>query len=120
MPRSLLTTTIGYEVETIPRRCMKKLQLEWLRAGVNRLSADVPFYRARFGEGGFDGRNIRSLGDPARLPFTTKADLRNDYAQLASRFPARVRIEDHPSDLLHLGESAAVLIRHYAPHEPRI
>jgi phenylacetate-coenzyme A ligase PaaK-like adenylate-forming protein len=65
---------------------MKKLQLERLRTGVERLAGDVSFCSARFGEGGIDARNIRSFGDLALLPFTTKAGLRNNCAQLASRF----------------------------------
>ena len=40
MPGSLLTTTIRDEVETIPRRSMEKLQLDRLRAGVERLTAN--------------------------------------------------------------------------------
>jgi phenylacetate-coenzyme A ligase PaaK-like adenylate-forming protein len=97
---------------------MKKL--ERLRAGVERLAADVPLYRVRFGETGIDARNIRSFEELARLPFTTKADLRNNYPHLASRFYVRVRIEDNPSDVLRLGESAVVLIHDKTPREPGI
>jgi multidrug efflux system membrane fusion protein len=34
-----------------------------------------------------------------------------NWVHLASRFPVRVRIESHPSDLFRLGESAVVVIR---------
>jgi membrane fusion protein, multidrug efflux system len=38
-----------------------------------------------------------------------------NWVHLASRFPVRVRIEDHPSDVLRLGESAVVVIHGNAP-----
>jgi membrane fusion protein, multidrug efflux system len=41
-----------------------------------------------------------------------------NWVHLASRFPVRVRIEHDPSDLFRLGESAVVIIRGDAPHEP--
>jgi multidrug efflux system membrane fusion protein len=34
-----------------------------------------------------------------------------NWVRLASRFPVRVRIEEHPSDLFRLSESAVVVIR---------
>ena len=40
-----------------------------------------------------------------------------NWVHLASRFPVRVRIEDNPSDVFRLGESAVVIIRGNAPRE---
>lgn len=67
------------EVETIPPQDMEKLQVERLRAGVERVSKTVPFYRAKLSETGVTAGSIRSLDDLARLPFTTKHDLRDHY-----------------------------------------
>jgi len=67
------------EVETIPPQDMEKLQVERLRAGVERVSKNVPFYRAKLSEAGVTAGSIRSLDDLARLPFTTKSDLRDHY-----------------------------------------
>lgn len=67
------------EVETIPPRDMEKLQVERLRAGVERVSKNVPFYREKLSEAGVTAGSIRSLDDLARLPFTTKNDLRDHY-----------------------------------------
>jgi multidrug efflux system membrane fusion protein len=39
-----------------------------------------------------------------------------NWVHLASRFPVRVRIQDNPSDVFRLGESAVVIIRGHAPH----
>jgi membrane fusion protein, multidrug efflux system len=38
-----------------------------------------------------------------------------NWVHLASRFPVRVRIQDPPSEVFRLGESAVVIIRGYAP-----
>jgi phenylacetate-CoA ligase len=67
------------EIETIPPQHMEKLQVEWLRAGVERVSKTVPFYRAKLSEAGVTAGSIHSLDDLARLPFTTKNDLRDHY-----------------------------------------
>jgi multidrug efflux system membrane fusion protein len=40
-----------------------------------------------------------------------------NWVHLASRFPVRVRIQDSPSDVLRLGESAVVIIRGRAHHQ---
>lgn len=38
-----------------------------------------------------------------------------NWVHLASRFPVRVRIQDQPTDVFRLGESAVVIIRGNAP-----
>jgi multidrug efflux system membrane fusion protein len=40
-----------------------------------------------------------------------------NWVHLASRFPVRVRIENPPSDVFRLGESAVVIIRGHAPRQ---
>lgn len=42
-----------------------------------------------------------------------------NWVHLASRFPVRVRIQDNPSDVFRLGESAVVIIRGGAPGAAR-
>lgn len=42
-----------------------------------------------------------------------------NWVHLASRFPVRVRIQDPPSEVFRLGESAVVIIRGDAPSEHR-
>jgi len=66
------------------RECMEReellqLQLERLEATLTRVYKNVPFYRRRFDEAGFVPDDLRSLSDLARLPFTTKDDLRAAY-----------------------------------------
>jgi len=67
------------EFETLPREAMEALQLKRLREQVNRVYATVPFYRSKLAEAGFKSGDIRKLDDLARLPFTTKIDLRDTY-----------------------------------------
>ncbi len=66
------------------RECMKReelkgLQLENLKQLVSRLYHDVPFYRNEFQKIGVMPEDVKSLDDLARLPFTTKQDLRDNY-----------------------------------------
>jgi phenylacetate-CoA ligase len=59
---------------------LSELQLERLRATVRRLLERVAPARARLAAAGVaSSEDIRSLADLPRLPFTTKADLREHY-----------------------------------------
>jgi phenylacetate-CoA ligase len=79
MSKQDVRSYIWEEVETLPRREMEKLQVERLRAGIDRMSRTVPFYKSKLNEAGVTADSIRSLDDLDRLPFTTKADLRDNY-----------------------------------------
>jgi phenylacetate-CoA ligase len=67
------------EFETLPREAMEALQVKRLREQVDRVYATVPFYRAKLSEAGFKPGDIRRLSDLAKLPFTSKNDLRDTY-----------------------------------------
>jgi phenylacetate-CoA ligase len=67
------------DVESLPPREMEQLQLERLRAGIDRLSRTVPFYQNKLSEARVTADSIRSLEDLDRLPFKTKQDLRDNY-----------------------------------------
>ncbi|WP_411102730.1 phenylacetate--CoA ligase PaaK [Streptomyces sp. cmx-4-9] len=55
------------------------LQLTRLRATLHRVYEHVPFYRQAFEKAGVHPDDCRSLADLALFPFTTKADLREQY-----------------------------------------
>lgn len=55
------------------------LQLERLRTSLRHAYDNVPFYREAFTKAGVVPEDCRSLDDLARFPFTTKADLRENY-----------------------------------------
>ncbi len=67
------------EFETLPREAVEALQLKRLRDVVDRVYTTVPFYRKQLEEAGYTRGDIRSVRDLARLPFTTKDDLRDNY-----------------------------------------
>lgn len=67
------------QYEKMPREALEKLQLERLRERVRDVYDKVPFYRARFQELGITPKDIRSLEDITRLPFTSKPDFRDNY-----------------------------------------
>ena len=64
--------------ETLPHEQLRALQVRRLRETVAR-AAEVPYYRDVFSRKGITPENIRSLDDLQRLPFTTKAVLREHY-----------------------------------------
>ncbi len=66
-------------VERVPRADLERLQLGRLQKTVARAAARVPFYRERLRESGVTARDIRSLADLRRLPFTVKGDFRDAY-----------------------------------------
>lgn len=67
------------EEEKLPRAKLEELMLERLKALVERVYERVPFYRKKFDEVGVKPSHIKSLKDISKLPFTTKADLRDNY-----------------------------------------
>ena len=67
------------EIETMPRERLRALQLERLGHVLHQAAASMPFYAKTFAEAGLRPEDIASHDDVARLPFTTKADLRRHY-----------------------------------------
>jgi len=67
------------EFETLPREAIESLQLKRLQNVVNRVYNMVPFYRQKFDAAGIKPAQIKSLVDLARLPFTLKQDMRDNY-----------------------------------------
>ncbi|WP_327248257.1 phenylacetate--CoA ligase PaaK [Streptomyces sp. NBC_01320] len=65
--------------ERLGRPELQALQLERLRATLQHAYDHVGFYRAAFDKAGLRPDDCRSLADLARFPFTTKADLRDNY-----------------------------------------
>jgi phenylacetate-CoA ligase len=67
------------DAETMPPDPLAQLQLKRLREQVARVSQKVPFYAKRLQDAGVSADTIQSLDDLARIPFTTKSDLRDNY-----------------------------------------
>lgn len=67
------------EYETMSRDALGELQLHRLQSAIKWVYDKVPFYHRRFKEIGVNPRDIKSLKDIEKLPFTTKDDLRENY-----------------------------------------
>ena len=65
--------------ERMTRAEIEALQLERLQQSVRHAYDNVPLYTRRLDEAGVSPSDIRSLDDLRRIPFTTKADLRETY-----------------------------------------
>ncbi|MHC3390824.1 phenylacetate--CoA ligase PaaK [Streptomyces lavendulocolor] len=65
--------------ERMSRTELAALQVERLRATLHHAYENVGFYRQAFDKAGLRPEDCRTLGDLARFPFTTKADLRDNY-----------------------------------------
>ena len=65
--------------ETLSRAEMEALQLSRLQETVARVYEKVPYYRAKMDEKGVKPQDIQTLADLAKLPFTTKQDMRDTY-----------------------------------------
>jgi phenylacetate-CoA ligase len=65
--------------ECMPVKALKNFQLEKLKETIAWVSEKVPFYKNKFKEMGISAGDIKSLEDVAKLPFTVKNDLRDNY-----------------------------------------
>ena len=67
------------EIPTLSRAELEALQLERLRDTLHTAYTQVPHYTRAFDEAGVRPDDLTALADLARFPFTTKADLRENY-----------------------------------------
>jgi len=79
MPRRSPPPAALEPIETASRDELASLQLERLRHSLTRAYDNVAHYRASFDAAGVHPDDVRSLDDLARLPFTSKQDLRDNY-----------------------------------------
>lgn len=66
-------------IEAADRDRLKRLQNERLTEMIERIYYNVPFYRKKLSELGIEPREINSIDQLHKLPFTTKDDLRDNY-----------------------------------------
>jgi phenylacetate-CoA ligase len=85
------------ESECMEREELEQLQIERLESTLNRVYKNVPFYRKKFDEIGFNPDDLRSLDDLKRLPFTAKNDLRENYPYGLFAVPLREVVRVHAS-----------------------
>ncbi|NWF98163.1 MAG: phenylacetate--CoA ligase [Nitrospirae bacterium] len=67
------------DIETIDRKELEKLQLKRLQNTISRASKNIPFYKDIFAKSDIKPKDITSLRDIEKLPFTKTEDLRANY-----------------------------------------
>jgi len=83
--------------ECMPREEIEQLQLERLQATLNRVHKSVTCYRKKFDNAGISPEDVQCLADLAKLPFTTKDDLRLNYPYGMFAVPLREVVRIHSS-----------------------
>jgi phenylacetate-CoA ligase len=66
-------------IETASRDEIAALQLQRLKWSLQHAYDNVPHYRKKFDDKGVHPNDLNTLADIAKFPFTTKADLRDNY-----------------------------------------
>jgi phenylacetate-CoA ligase len=85
------------EFECMERDTIRRLQLERLQDVVRRVYQQVPFYQKKFNDAGVKPEDIRHLEDLAKLPFTIKNDLRDNYPYGMFAVPLKEVVRIHSS-----------------------
>jgi phenylacetate-CoA ligase len=67
------------KIETIPREEIRQHQLIKLKQQVKHCYENSSFYRKKFDNIGLKPEDIKTLDDLQKIPFTVKADLRDNY-----------------------------------------
>ncbi len=83
------------EIECASREEIKALQDERLVAQVKHVYENVPYYRNLMDEKGVKPEDIKSADDLHKLPFLTKADLRDAYPTGMLAVPMKDCVEIH-------------------------
>ena len=76
---------------------LEALQFARLKNLIERIYTNVPFYRTKLDQMGVKPADIKSLSDLAKLPFTTKDDLRETYPYGLLAVPQAEIVEIHMS-----------------------
>jgi phenylacetate-CoA ligase len=84
-------------VEVASRDALLALQLERLKWSLKHAYDNVAHYRKKFDRAGVHPDDLKSLADLAKFPFTTKADLRENYPYGMFAVPMREIVRVHAS-----------------------
>jgi len=93
--------------ECMDREELEQLQIERLQSTLNRAYAHVPFYRKKFDAAGVLPEDIESLSSLARLPLTTKDEVRGNYPYGMFAVPLREVVRIHATS--GTADAAAVI-----------
>ena len=101
------------ETETMPYEQLRQLQSEKLVKQVKHVYENVPYYRDLMQKKGVTPEDIRGVDDLYKLPFLSKADLRDTYpyGMLAVPLADCVRIQSTS------GTTGKRVIAYYTQHD---
>lgn len=103
-------------IETMPRAELAKLQLERLQALVKKIYKKCAPYREKMEKAGVKPADIKSLDDLKKLPFTEKADLRENYPFGMFSSPLSDIVRVHASS----GTTGKLTVAGYSQHDIEI
>ena len=101
------------EIETMPREEMIKLQNERLVKQVKHVWDNVPYYRKKMEEKGVSPDDIQSINDLHKLPFLSKADLRDAYPYGLKGVPTSECVRIHSTS----GTTGKRVVAFYTQHD---
>ena len=85
------------DIETMSRQEIEELQLKKLKHQVQYCMDNVPFYHKRLTEAGVTADKIKCLSDVQYIPYTTKADIRDNYPYGLFAVPMNKIVRIHAS-----------------------
>jgi len=83
--------------ECMPRKDLEALQLKRLKKVIKTAWDKLPYYRRKMEAAGVAPKDVRTLADVAKLPFTTKDDLRGCFPYRAFAVPMEQIVRVHAS-----------------------
>ena len=95
--RNITIMFYNKEMETMPRRELEKLQLEKLKKLAVYCYENVKLYKDKFDAVKLDPYKIKTLSDIQYIPYTTKADFRDNYPFNMFAVPMKKIIRLHAS-----------------------
>ena len=83
--------------ETLTREEYREIQLSRLKETVTRCWERVPHYKKKLSEAGMEPGDVKTLEDVQKIPFTTKADFRDNYPFGLFAVPRKEIVRFHAS-----------------------
>ena len=101
------------DIETMSREDMKQLQSERLVRQVRHVNENVPYYRDLMDKKGVTPDDIQSVDDLPKLPFLSKADLRDAYPTGMLAVPMKDCVRIHSTS----GTTGRRVVAFYTQHD---
>ena len=101
------------EIETMPYDELRQLQNDRLRKQVQHVWENVPYYREKMEKKGVTPADIQSVDDLYKLPFLSKADLRDAYPHGLRGMPLNDCVRIHSTS----GTTGKRVVAFYTQHD---